>query len=240
MAIDSNGFVYVASTAQPPGVRRLPSRFWELQPAWGTRVEVPCQFFGEGTLVCPVACAVDELFGRLYVTDFVDFGRPRKIGSPEPPRDCIRVFDLSTGFELETMGSGILQRPKGICVDSSHRVIVADSSNKRVCVFSPRGNLLCKIGRELGTPTGVTTDDKMRLAVADLGGDRVFVFERPGWSFASHCFLPAVIRKGIHTIMLIARARESLDTYITGGSATISSLPDDLLFLIFRALVDAS
>ena len=84
--------------------------------------------FGRGKLTRPAFVACDRL-GRIYVTDEKEC--------------CVCVFDEMGNFILkfgsEGDGTRELMGPTGICVDPKGNVIVADSLNNRISVFTPDG-----------------------------------------------------------------------------------------------------
>jgi len=81
--------------------------------------------------------ATDIISGRIFVAD-ADTG-------------CVKIFDARCNYVAElgnssTSGSGNgsakLDRPLGLCCDSLGNVIVCDSGNQRVVLFSPEGRCL--------------------------------------------------------------------------------------------------
>ena len=81
------------------------------------------------------------------------------------------------------MSSGFgLWGPRGIAVDSLGQVLVADTGNKRVIVYSADGNFISQFGGE-GTaigqfdePVGLAFDALGNLYVADTWNQRIQVF----------------------------------------------------------------
>jgi DNA-binding beta-propeller fold protein YncE len=72
--------------------------------------------------------------------------------------------------------------PRGIAVDSQGHVLVADTGNKRIIVYSPDGNFISKFGGigsaagQFDEPVGLALDSKGNLYVADTWNQRIQVF----------------------------------------------------------------
>ncbi len=73
-------------------------------------------------------------------------------------------------------------RPNGVAVDEEGYIIVADSRNDRIQVFSPTGVFLKKFGikgaapGEFDRPCGVCISPDGQVIVVDFGNNRVQVF----------------------------------------------------------------
>ncbi|CAH1775891.1 unnamed protein product [Owenia fusiformis] len=83
------------------------------------------------------------------------------------------------GRDGQTLGSadGQLSSPYGVCTDGDH-IIVADSKNHRVSLYSPSGELDLQFGQHLLTkdngteyPRAVAIDDRGHLLVGDRNGN---------------------------------------------------------------------
>jgi tripartite motif-containing protein 71 len=125
---------------------------------------------GEGFLGWqPLAITFDKA-GNLYVTD---------VGGQE---QRVVEFDRS-GAVVRTIGEAEgLNFPNGVAVDANGNVVVTDSSNGRLLVFGPEGNVVASVGRgagegSLGLPRGVAIDANNRVYVGDATGHAVFVYE---------------------------------------------------------------
>ena len=76
-------------------------------------------------------------------------------------------------------GDGELQRPAGIAVEKNGNVIVVDSGNNRLQVFTPEGKLVAQCGKagsgdgEFNQPWGITLDKDGNIYVADWKNHRV-------------------------------------------------------------------
>jgi DNA-binding beta-propeller fold protein YncE len=74
-----------------------------------------------------------------------------------------------------------LATPSGITTDSAGNVYVTDTTNGRLVVFSPAGDLIGTINRgvadgNLGLPVGVATDDKNQILVVDSAASTIQVY----------------------------------------------------------------
>jgi DNA-binding beta-propeller fold protein YncE len=74
-----------------------------------------------------------------------------------------------------------LASPSGIAEDANGNVYVTDTTNGRLLVFSPTGDLLGKVSRgvaegNLGMPVGVALDDKNQILVVDSAGSTVQIY----------------------------------------------------------------
>lgn len=85
-----------------------------------------------------------------------------------------------------------LRAPRGVAVDMRGNIVVADTNNNRVLVFSLQSNVCKCIGnfhtnvtilgdretfhKDLSLPTAVVVDNTGRIFVADDGNDRVVVY----------------------------------------------------------------
>ena len=80
-------------------------------------------------------------------------------------------------------GDGQFNRPLGVVIDSSNKVLVCDYGNHRIQVFTTEGQFLHKIGtRGVGlgqftNPAGIAVSPNGHLYVSESGGHRVQVFQ---------------------------------------------------------------
>jgi sugar lactone lactonase YvrE len=110
------------------------------------------------------------------------------------------VFFKSNGRHLTTWDTRAWERdcltklraPRGVAVDGTGNIVVADTNNNRVLVFSLQSNECKCIGnfhtnvtmlgdretfrKNLSLPTAVVVDNAGRIFVADDGNDRVVVY----------------------------------------------------------------
>jgi len=88
--------------------------------------------------------------GKLYITDL--------------GLDCVYILDPMTVntkvFGSSGSGPGELSDPAGLVVDTAGNIIVADSKNHRLCVFSSDGKFVCdvKLSPPTRRPSGVVLD----------------------------------------------------------------------------------
>jgi len=101
--------------------------------------------------------------GKLYITDL--------------GLDCVYILDPMTVntkvFGSSGSGPGELSDPAGLVVDTAGNIIVADSKNHRLCVFSSDGKFVCdvKLSPPTRRPSGV---------VLDKGSKDIFVLNLQG------------------------------------------------------------
>lgn len=102
----------------------------------------------------------------------------------------IQVFD-ATGNHLRWFGSsgtmdGELRYPRGIAIDASGNLVVADTLNNRIQVFDARGTFLRKWGSsgsedgQFSGPYDVAFDAQGDVLVADYSNQRIQVFDSAG------------------------------------------------------------
>jgi DNA-binding beta-propeller fold protein YncE len=112
----------------------------------------------------------------------------------------VQKFDASGKFitmwgsfgQSSDANQNVLYGPRGISVDASGRVYLADTGNKRIVVFDGDGNLVTQIGSEgfevgkFSEPVDVTLDAQGNVYVTDTWNQRVQVFNPApdGKSFA--------------------------------------------------------
>ncbi|MDD1687120.1 6-bladed beta-propeller [Methanoregula sp.] len=113
-------------------------------------------------------------YGNVYVTDSAN--------------NRVMVFS-ETGKYLfswgsERPGDGQFKAPRGIAIDRSGTVYVADTGNHTIQKISSRGFFLWgREGTESGqfdSPVGIAVDSSGNVYVADTGNDRIQVFHSTG------------------------------------------------------------
>jgi len=200
IAVDSEGNVYV-SDLHAHRVYKF-SGEGELLRSWGGLGTAEGKFTG------PTGVAISP-DGKLYVVDSLGYR--------------VQVFTLDGEFlfkwgsycslyihegagcvdpdgpgPLES-GDGQFESPWGIAFDPQGRVYVADSANKRIQLFTPKGDFLLKWGRlgrkpgEFDNPVGVAVDRHGDVYVADLNNNRIQVFTFSDSDAASSSQSPPVI-----------------------------------------------
>ena len=86
------------------------------------------------------------------------------------------VFLYNIGREFEKSGKGQFNYPEGLVVDSFHNLIVCDSDNHRLQMFTLDGKFLTSFGQEIQAPWAATVCKNGDLLVTDKAQDSVFVF----------------------------------------------------------------
>ena len=80
-------------------------------------------------------------------------------------------------------GDGQFNRPFGVVIDSSNKVLVCDNENYRIQVFTTEGQFLHKIGTQgvglgqFSCPLGIAVSPSGHLYVSEHNGHRVQVFQ---------------------------------------------------------------
>jgi len=171
VGVDAAGYVYVADS----GNHRI-QKFDEEGDhllTWGSQGNAPGQFQE------PWSVAVDGE-GRVYVADTWNHR--------------IQVFDgdgmflnqWGTHGQEEGLGLDSAKRfwgPRGVAIDEGGRVLVADTGNKRVQVFTADGEFVTMFGGlgveagQMNEPVGVAVGPDGRAYVADTWNRRVQVFD---------------------------------------------------------------
>ena len=105
----------------------------------------------------------------------------------------LQAFDSLGNFlsEFGEFGSdeGQFNNPAGVAVDSSGRVLVADSSNDRIVVLDFDGvsfTYLDAYTADLSGPTGLAVDAAGNIYIADTGNDRIAVLSPDGSFLREH------------------------------------------------------
>ncbi|XP_035664308.1 tripartite motif-containing protein 3-like [Branchiostoma floridae] len=93
----------------------------------------------------------------------------------------IYKYDASGRYVSKFGGPGLsggrLNRPQGICVDSqSGHIVVVDSNNQRVVVYTSQGAYVRHIALRIAHPRGVAVGQRGELVVANK--NTIFVFAR--------------------------------------------------------------
>lgn len=106
-------------------------------------------------------------------------------------RGQILIFNSSSGALMKTFCSqgkdpGQLKQPLGIAVNLQGHIIVADSENHRIQIFSSTGDLIRCFGEEgrslsqFTRPSGIAVDLHGNLFVSDSGNNRILIFTPEG------------------------------------------------------------
>ncbi len=166
IAVDGRrGFIYVTDSQQ--GVVKIFTR--------GGRTYVG--EIGEGVLERPTGIAVSRAASELLVVDTL---------SANVVRYGLGDHRLKGGFGGTGSGKGRFRYPTNIWVTPEGRILVSDSLNFRVQIFSSAGRYLDSFG-SLGNapgyfsrPKGVAADSDGNIYVVDALFDNIQVFDRNG------------------------------------------------------------
>lgn len=186
-AIAAAGIVLLGATTKSGGGARVTTSIVALMPilAFGCTEDVDVRATGpvpsavvfgrpgniDGRFDYPRAIALDADRGRVYVVD---------------KTARIQRFDLDGRFERSwTMPRSENGKPTGVTIDPEGRVVVADTHQHRIAIFSPDGELVETFG-EYGEgpgqfiyPTDVAIAADGTWFVSEYGGnDRVQIFDR--------------------------------------------------------------
>jgi hypothetical protein len=105
--------------------------------------------------------------------------------------NCVHVFntngDLLLTYGNQGGGQGQLSGPEGVAFLNGTDLVIADSSNHRICIVNTTTGTLVKTfgkyGKGIGefyNPYGVHVDDDCNIIVSDCGNHRVQVFTKDG------------------------------------------------------------
>ena len=130
--------------------------------------------FGSDMLLCPWGIAVTDEF--IYVTD---------TGHHALFQFRKKIFKFLNITGTEENKEGQLSFPRGLCIDTNGDVLIADSDNNRVCVFSKFLKFKSGIGiGQLRFPTDVKISAN-RVVVLDRSPNCVHFFSRDGHLLSS-------------------------------------------------------
>lgn len=157
----------------------------------------------------PVALAINQSLGRIYVID----------------RTSHKVIVLDRSgevlFQFGSRGSeqGMFNMPLGIATDRSGKVYVLDSGNFRVQIFDADGKFIHAFGEPgdrpgfFSNPKGIAVDSEEHIYVTDAGFSNFQVFDQKGnillfvgrlGSAPGELYLPAGIAIDEHDRIYIA------------------------------------
>ena len=92
------------------------------------------------------------------------------------------MMNIYLQFFFQGTEDGFFTRPNGVAVDEEGNIIVADSRNDRIQVFSSSGVFITKFGLkgtapgEFDRPSGICISPEGVLIVVDFGNNRVQMF----------------------------------------------------------------
>jgi len=175
-------------------------------------------------LQCPSSIAVDHDRDRIVITDT---GHHRV--------QVRSAIDGSFLFEFGREGSlpGCLTDPQGVCIDNQGRIIIADTNNRRLQAFTPRGRHISSFSCKPALPWDVAFDEHRGL-IAFTADCHVRVIGPnqwlPGtftWRTDRHHLAPESIKRVVLGLTIV----RSIAVW-----SLLSLLPNELLFEIFAML----
>ena len=89
--------------------------------------------------------------------------------------DCVNVFDVEGNF-LHDIGRGSLLYPVGLAIDKFNHLIVCDTGNQRLVVFTTEGDYLTETEQCFHTPYFVAASEDGDIVVTDYGKNSVYLF----------------------------------------------------------------
>jgi DNA-binding beta-propeller fold protein YncE len=116
-------------------------------------------------------------------------------GDSYSDRQSIQIFDQTLTLLREFGATNQLKEPSGIaiwgepCSDDSCRILVCDSNNNRIQVFSMDGVFLNTYGKkgwlngQFNNPQGIAVDSKGQVVVVDSGNNRLQMLSFDGNDF---------------------------------------------------------
>ena len=178
-----------------------------------------------GEFNSPTSIAIDDERHRIIVTDSLN-NRVQVLSS----------IDGSFLFEFGEEGDQPCQfkSPRGVCIANQGRIIVADTSNRRLQSFTHGGHHISSFDCGIEWPLDVAFDEHRGL-IAFSAGNRVHVIGANQWladTFAwrpdRHRYAPSWMKQAVSTMTMI---RSLVD-----DSSAMSMIPNELLFEIFSHL----
>ena len=90
--------------------------------------------------------------------------------------DCVNVFDVEGNF-LYDVGRGSLLYPAGLAIDKCNNLIVCDTGNQRLKVFTTEGDFLSETEQCFGRPYFVAVSKDGDVLVTDYEKNYVYHFD---------------------------------------------------------------
>jgi len=177
-----------------------------------------------GEFNSPTSIAIDDDRHRIIVCDTFNH-RVQVLSS----------IDGSFLFEFGEEGDRPCQfkSPRGVCIANQGRIIVADTSNRRLQSFTHEGHHISSFDCGIERPSDVAFDENRGL-VAFTAGHRVHVIGANQWLADTftwrpdrHRYAPSWIKQAVSTMTMI---RSLVD------ESAMSMIPNEILFEIFSYL----
>ena len=89
--------------------------------------------------------------------------------------DCVKVFDVEGNFLYE-IGRGRLSYPVGLAIDKCNNLIVCDTGNQRLVIFTTEGDYVTEIEQCFHTPYFVAVSEDGDVLVTDYEKNCVYLF----------------------------------------------------------------
>ena len=89
--------------------------------------------------------------------------------------DCVKVFDVEGNFLYE-IGRGRLSSPVGLAIDKFNNLIVCDTGNQRLVIFTTEGDYLTETEQCFHTPYFVAVSEDGDVLVTDYEKNCVYLF----------------------------------------------------------------
>ena len=94
--------------------------------------------------------------------------------------NCVKVFNKGGEFQYdigeEGSGDGQLKRPAGLAIDNFNNLIVCDSLNRRLQVFSLDGKFVFSFNEGIQFPCSIAVTKESKVVVSDIYKDIIHVF----------------------------------------------------------------
>jgi DNA-binding beta-propeller fold protein YncE len=170
-ALDFHGFIGAGLVKGPNGVC-VNADVVVVSEFWGHRIAVFSRD-GDCSMVRQFGCRGSDDGQMQYPTGLCFTSNDRHVAVADPHNDRVSVFSVDGEF-IRHVGVGLLKGPEGVASSAFDELVVTDSENKCLRLFSAAGDLLASVGE--GRFSGVVVHGSGVLAV-DMSADTVCVFE---------------------------------------------------------------
>jgi trimeric autotransporter adhesin len=197
VAVDSSGNIYIADTGNSRIRKITTDGNINTIAGGGTITEVGVNGDGDkatnAVLTAPVGLVVDSA-GNIYFSEYIG-GRIRQVDSKGVINTIAGTGTAGFGGDGGAAKSAQFNGPRGIALDASGTLYIADSLNGRVRAFSGTGNVSTLAGNggaassgdgaaavkaQLNFPRGVAVDGSGNLYIADTANNKVRVVSPQG------------------------------------------------------------